>query len=173
MHTGLFIGRFQPFHLGHLDALKQALAENDRVIIGVGSAEENYTEDNPFTAGERFEMIESALSQEKIAREKYIIIPIRNIQNFSLWASHVKLLCPTFETLYTGSHMVKELFARHAPDIKIRDLKFNKKICATEIRTQILKGNKSWEKLVPKAITEYLKKHKAQARLKDIRLPRK
>ena len=173
MSTGLFIGRFQPFHLGHLDALKQALSNNDRVIIGIGSAEENYTEDNPFTAGERFEMIEKALTAEGIKREKYVIIPIRNIQNFSLWASHVKLLCPTFETLYTGSHMVKELFVKHAPDIKVVNIKFNKKICATDIRAKILCRDDSWIKLVPKAVAEYLKKHKTHDRLSDIRLPRK
>lgn len=173
MSTGLFIGRFQPFHLGHMDAFKQAFAENNRIIIGIGSAEDNYTEDNPFTAGERFEMIETTLAAQKIKKESYVIIPIRNIRNFSLWASHVKLLCPSFETLYTGSHIVKELFVKHAPDIRVVDIKFKRKICATDIRTKILKGDKSWEKLVPKEIAEYLKKHKIQARLKDIRLPKK
>ncbi|HAU39555.1 MAG: nicotinamide-nucleotide adenylyltransferase, nicotinamide-nucleotide adenylyltransferase [Candidatus Peregrinibacteria bacterium GW2011_GWF2_43_17] len=173
MTTSLFIGRFQPFHLGHLDGLKQALAKSDRVIIGIGSAEENYTEDNPFTAGERFEMIEKTLSAESIEREKYIIIPIRNIQNFSLWTSHVKLLCPTFQKLFTGSHIVKELFEKHAPDIQIVKLKMNLKISATEIRKKILAQDKSWQTMVPPAITKYLKEKKAFNRLKDTRLPKK
>lgn len=173
MSTGLFIGRFQPFHLGHLDALKQALAGNDRIIIGIGSAEDNYTEDNPFTAGERFEMIEATLNAQGIKKEKYVIIPIRNIRNFSLWASHVKLLCPSFETLYTGSHIVKELFIKHATDIRVVDIKFKREIHATDIRAKILAGDKSWEKLVPKEVAVYLKKHSAQARFKDIRSTQK
>jgi len=173
MQTALFIGRFQPFHLGHLDGLKQALSKSDRVIIGIGSAEENYTEENPFTAGERFEMIEQTLEQEKIDRKKYIIIPIRNIQNFSLWTSHVKLLCPTFDKLYTGSHIVRELFEKHAPDVKVVKLKMNLKISATEIRKKILTEDKSWEKMVPTAVAKYLKNKKADQRLKDTRLPRK
>ena len=171
--SSLFIGRFQPFHLGHLDALKQALADNDRVIIGIGSAEENYTEDNPFTAGERFEMIEAVLKAENVPHEKYAIIPVRNIDNFSLWASHVKILCPTFNKLYTGSHMVKELFAKHAPDVEIVDLKMNVPVSATEVRAKILADNPSWESLVPTTVAEYLKSRKAHARLKDIQLPRK
>lgn len=173
MQTSLFIGRFQPFHLGHLDGLRQALSKSDRVIIGIGSAEENYTEENPFTAGERFEMIEATLSAENIKREKYVIIPIRNIQNFSLWTSHVKLLCPSFQKLFTGSHIVKELFEKHAPDIKIAKLKINYKISATGIRKKILAQDKTWEKMVPPTIVKYLKEKKAFNRLKDTRLPKK
>ena len=173
MTTTLFIGRFQPFHLGHLDALDQALAENDRVIIGIGSAEDNYTHDNPFTAGERFEMIEAVLKEHGISPEKYAIIPIRNIENYSLWASHVKLLCPAFSSAYTGSHIVKELFQKHAPDIEVKDVEIEHKICATDIREKILAGDSSWEGMVPPAIANYLKNLKVADRLRDIQLPRK
>ena len=173
LRTSLFIGRFQPFHLGHLDALQQALAENDRVLIGIGSAEDNYTEDNPFTAGERFEMIEAVLQEHGIPPEKYAIIPIRNIDNFSLWASHVKLLCPAFSSAYTGSHIVKELFEKHAPDIEVKDVKIEHKICATDIREKILTDDESWTEMVPTAVATYLKTKKVAERLRDIQLPRK
>ncbi|OIP82057.1 nicotinamide-nucleotide adenylyltransferase [Candidatus Peregrinibacteria bacterium CG_4_9_14_0_8_um_filter_44_15] len=173
LSTALFIGRFQPFHLGHLDAFKQALSENDRVIIGIGSSEQNYVEENPFTAGERFEMIEKTMDAEGVDHAKYMIIPIRNIDNFSLWASHVKLLCPTFQRLYTGSHMVKELFAKHASDIEVMDVDIKLDANATTIREKILSEDPSWEELVPPTVAEYLKEKHAASRLKDIRLPRK
>jgi len=173
MQTALFIGRFQPFHSGHLNAFKQVLKENNRVIIGIGSSEQNYTEENPFTAGERFEMIEKALDAEGIERERYVIIPVRNIDNFSLWASHVKLLCPNFQKLYTGSHIVKELFERHASDIEIATVKMNLDINATDIRNKILSGDSSWKTLVPAQIAKYLEEKKTYDRLKDIQLPRK
>ncbi|MFH1299208.1 MAG: nicotinamide-nucleotide adenylyltransferase [Patescibacteria group bacterium] len=173
MPSALLIGRFQPFHLGHLDALNKALIENDRVLIGIGSAEDNYTDDNPFTAGERFEMIEKTLQAHEIAPGRYAIIPIRNINNYSLWASHVKLLCPSFESLYTGSHMVKELFQKHAPDIEIKDIEIKHKICATAIREKILQGDESWAKMVPEQVAQYLTKIKVAERLRDIQLPRK
>jgi len=173
MTTALFIGRFQPFHLGHLDALKQALTENDRIIIGIGSSEQNYTEENPFTAGERFEMIEATMQAEGIPCEKYVIIPVRNIDNFSLWASHTKLLCPTFQKLYTGSHIVKELFEKHAPDIEIIDLKINLDVNATEIREKILDDDETWKEMVPAPVAQYMEDKKTHDRLKDIQLPRK
>src|SRR3970040_1541422 len=49
----LWIGRFQPFHLGHLSMAKRILAEVDELVIGIGSAQYSHTPENPFTAGER------------------------------------------------------------------------------------------------------------------------
>ncbi|MCG8482154.1 MAG: adenylyltransferase/cytidyltransferase family protein, partial [Clostridia bacterium] len=34
----VFIGRFQPFHLGHLAVIERALALSDQVIVLCGSA---------------------------------------------------------------------------------------------------------------------------------------
>ena len=35
---GLLIGRFQPFHLGHLEALQFALSKVDKLWVGLGSS---------------------------------------------------------------------------------------------------------------------------------------
>lgn len=53
----IFIGRFQPFHVGHVDVVKAALKLAERVIIVMGSADQPRTPKNPFTAGERSAMI--------------------------------------------------------------------------------------------------------------------
>ena len=47
------MGRYQPFHLGHLDLAKQILEECDEVIIAITSSQFNYLQKDPFTAGER------------------------------------------------------------------------------------------------------------------------
>ncbi|MEM1589096.1 MAG: adenylyltransferase/cytidyltransferase family protein, partial [Candidatus Bathyarchaeia archaeon] len=46
---GLFVGRFQPFHKGHLQAVKEILDEVDELVIVVGSAQYSHRIDNPFT----------------------------------------------------------------------------------------------------------------------------
>ena len=56
----LFVGRFQPFHNGHIHAIGEILEESDELIIVVGSAQMSHEPDNPFTAGERLEMIRLA-----------------------------------------------------------------------------------------------------------------
>ena len=58
---GLMVGRFQPFHNGHLYLSNQILQECDELIIAIGSAQFNYIYKDPFTAGERVLMIHAAL----------------------------------------------------------------------------------------------------------------
>ena len=54
---GLLIGRFQPFHLGHLDAVLFGLSRTENLFIGIGSSNKSNERKNPFSAEERREMI--------------------------------------------------------------------------------------------------------------------
>ena len=60
---GLYIGRFQPYHLGHQAVLEKIAEEMDEIVIVIGSAQESHTAENPFTSGERMEMIYAALGK--------------------------------------------------------------------------------------------------------------
>ena len=62
----LFIGRFQPFHLGHLSVVKDIVARNDvgEIIIGVGSSQYDNTEENPYSYEIREEMINRILHKK-------------------------------------------------------------------------------------------------------------
>ncbi len=67
---GLLIGRFQPFHLGHLEALRFALSKVDKLWVGLGSSNKPVEKNNPFTAQQRKEMILSSIDdsmKEKIS----------------------------------------------------------------------------------------------------------
>lgn len=57
--VALFIGRFQPFHNGHLYSLNKSLELADEVIVGIGSSQESATEDNPWDFETRKKMVES------------------------------------------------------------------------------------------------------------------
>ncbi|MCQ4350098.1 MAG: adenylyltransferase/cytidyltransferase family protein, partial [Sulfolobales archaeon] len=61
MRRALFPGRFQPIHLGHIEVIKWTLEKFDEIIIVIGSSQESHTIMNPFSAGERIEMIRKAL----------------------------------------------------------------------------------------------------------------
>jgi len=167
MKQALFVGRFQPFHMGHLSVIKEALKKEDRLIIVIGSAEENHEPANPFTASERFQMIEETLRAEKIKQERYVIIPIRNVENFMLWTAHVDQYIPPAYKIYTGSKIVKELYQNYGK-YKIADVKMIKGISGTSVREKILKNDKSWEKMVPKTVADLIKKWKGVERLKMI-----
>lgn len=58
------IGRYQPFHNGHLRNIKEAAKIASHVLVIVGSAEQPRTIKNPFTAQERMSMIELSVESE-------------------------------------------------------------------------------------------------------------
>ncbi len=72
--VSLFIGRFQPFHNGHLYSLKKAFELAEKVIVGIGSSQESGTENNPFNYELRKKMIES-LSVESGKDVKIVPVP--------------------------------------------------------------------------------------------------
>jgi len=164
MTIGFYIGRFQPFHNGHMSVIKKALEEVDKLIIGIGSAEKCYTKDNPFTTGERIDMITAAL--QEVNPNKYLIIPVRDIDRYGMWVSHVEMLCPKFDTVYTGSPITKMLFEkREGYEIKEVSKVFD--FSATEIRMKML-NSEDWQGLLPDSVVEYLKKMDVEKRIKEV-----
>ena len=167
----LFIGRFQPFHNGHLQAIRQIIKENELTYIGIGSTNENTQPLNPFTCAERYEMIESALTATKIPPTKFRIIPIPNISNYALWPAHIETYIPPFEKIYTGSPIVKQLFTDYNGKIKkpytIKEITKDLPISATQVR-ELMLTNKKWEMLVPKTTSDLINKWNGVQRIKNI-----
>ena len=106
---GLIIGRFQPFHKGHLDLVYQALGEINELMIVIGSSQHNYIFKDPFTAGERLLMIHDTLVQEKIDLSRIYIIPIPNFENNAVWLAYLQSMLPTFNVVYSGNEFVSIL----------------------------------------------------------------
>jgi nicotinamide-nucleotide adenylyltransferase len=163
--TALYIGRFQPFHLGHLDAVKQILQKCERILIVVGSAEDSYLSDNPFTVGERISMIDEALRAEKIEASSYMILPVRNIDNYALWTAHVQMYCPYFDVVFSGSEIVRGLF-ESCSDKPVFGLDFNFEISATRIRNAIKANDSAWQKMVSQAVLKQIEKINGVERVK-------
>ena len=166
MSKGFYTGRYQPFHLGHLSAIKQALSKVDFLYIGIGSAQYSHTSDNPFTTEERRKMIEKALLKNRISKKQFKIIPIPDIHSDPDWPAHVQNLVPTFDVVFVGDDgLVKELFETHT-DIPVKSVQKEINISATEIREAMLKG-KDWKKYLSDSTVEYLEKIDGVKRLKE------
>ena len=162
---GLFIGRFQPFHLGHYHVIEQALSDVEELIIAVGSAQLSYTLTNPFTAGERLVMIRRALFDYKLPLKRFWIIPIEDINNNSLWVSYVRSVVPKFDIVYSNNSLVRTLFTDANYEVKQIPLIKRNEYSATYIRELMLSGE-NWKQLVPSSVAEYLEEIDAVNRLK-------
>ena len=164
---GLMMGRFQPFHLGHLDLVKQILKECDEVIITITSSQFNYLDKDPFTAGERIEMIHNSLKESDVDLTRCVILAIENQFNIATWSSYLKSMLPHFDKVYSGNDYVKMLLA----DSKIEVVKpvflDRKQYNATAIRSMI-GSDGDWEKFVPPAVSEFIKKVNGKNRLEII-----
>lgn len=167
MVRGLFVGRFQPPHFGHIHAIKAALLQSDELIIVIGSAQYSYTFENPFTAGERIEMLRLALIEEGISLSKVFLIPIPDIGEHSIWVSRVKSLCPKFDVVYTNNPLVKRLFEDEGYPVKQLELYHRDLEMGTRIRRMILEGE-PWEDLVPKPVADFIKKIGGVERIKEV-----
>lgn len=86
----VFIGRFQPFHLAHMQTIQIALQQSQNVILALGSAQNERNIKNPFLAIEREQMILSNFSQEDQARIKFV--HVIDVYNDEKWQKLVKSL---------------------------------------------------------------------------------
>ncbi len=164
MRRGLYLGRFQPYHLGHYQVLKQIALEVEEIIIGIGSAQKSHEIENPFTAGERVLMVSSAISEFDL---KYYVIPIEDIQRNSLWVSHVKSMVPPFEIAYTNNPLVIELLREAGIEVKQSPLFKRNSYSGTEIRRRMLAGDR-WEHFVPEKVVKIIKEIDGVNRLRTI-----
>ncbi|HYM39999.1 MAG TPA: nicotinamide-nucleotide adenylyltransferase [Thermoplasmata archaeon] len=164
MTRTLFIGRFQPFHKGHLAMVKKILEDNDEVIIGIGSAQYSHTGENPFTAGERFEMIKRALDAEGI--HDYHIVPIPDTHVHSVWVSHVKSLVPSFDAVVTNSDLVVRLFREHGMKVFSPRLVSRDRYSGTEVRRRMQKGG-DWQSLVPPVVAAFIEEIDGIERIRE------
>ena len=161
----LLLGRFQPFHKGHLQVVRSIAKKCDSLIIGIGSAQYSHTFENPFTAGERHLMISRALKDEGM--KEYFLVPIVDINRYAVWVAHVVSLVPPFEVVFTNNNLTRRLFSEAKYEVRDSPM-FNREIYSgTEIRHRIASGEE-WRDLVPTAVAKVIDDIDGVNRIRDL-----
>jgi len=163
--NGLLIGRFQPFHLGHLDALQFALSKVDKLWVGLGSSNLPPQKDNPFSAEQREEMILSSI--DEVMKEKISIYFIPDLDNHIKWIEKIDIIVPKFDIIFSNDELTNHLYSKR--NIQVMTIPFLKrdKLSGTHIRDLIISDQK-WNDLVPDGTKNYLEKINAKNHLKNL-----
>lgn len=166
MIRAFYVGRFQPFHYGHEKILKTIAEEVDEVVIGIGSAQKSHSIRDPFTAGERIEMVLKSLENFPI---RHYIIPLQDVEYNALWVSHVKSMSPKFDVVYSNNPLVIQLFTEAGIEVRRPAMHERNIYSGTAIRKSMIEGkNRGWTEYVPHTVSEVIDDINGICRLKRV-----
>lgn len=147
--NGLFIGRFQPFHKGHLYALILSASLCKNLIIGVGSSGDSGTERNPLPASDRIRIIKAALKGTLAEKKRIRFITIPDFMDDDKWFNYIDGKVPGIDAVFSRNRLVKKIFSAHHVKVVSPPWHDRKRLSASRIRKIIKNGGKGWQDRVP------------------------
>ncbi len=155
---GVVRGRFQVFHLKHLEYVLAAKMRCRKLLIGIEEPDRIFRKDqNPFTYYERFEMIHDSLIDFGIRRDEFEIVPFpsehpERILNYVPQGAEFYLnLCDEDD-----EKLLAELEKMgFQTEVLIEKNEETRGVTSSEVRECILNG-REWRNLVPKKVYEYI-----------------
>lgn len=173
MNVSVVIGRFQPFHEGHLHLLSVALQESDKLIVVLGSANRSRSVKNPFTAAERKSMIRSVFREDQ-HRIAFVSSPDNLYKEWS-WKSEIVRQVndeiPTLDakvTLYGHFKDDSSYYLKEFPEWSLREVNNVSEIDATGIRETYFEDGIVSSYVIPSQIDAFLTGFKLSQEYRDL-----
>ncbi len=165
MKIGFFIWRFQPAHKWHLQALLDMHTTwINHFIIGVWSAQKEWTEENPFTYAERKRILELLLQEVPFTFE---IHAVPDVWNDDQWFEFVTTKLPKFDVVLSGNPWLEGIFVPKWYEMYIPQITVE--IKGTNTRKAIALNDKSYiDSAINDDVYKYLLEIKAPARLQTL-----
>ncbi len=158
--VGVYWGRFNPPHKGHIALVRRLVKKVDLLIVAVGSAECKNTRRNPFSGDERVKMLRSYLREQDIKVKDVIAV-----KDGKSWTSSIDNLfekCGKFDVLFTDHKTITKLIRNR---VKVVSFERNGDISSTLIRDSIAEGE-NWENLTGKSVVGLIRRFDGIARIK-------
>lgn len=161
---GFLIGRFQPFHNGHLSVVDQIANEVDELVLGIGSAGNSHTTTDPFTAGERIMMITKCLEAYDLVT---YAVPIEDLERHAVWVSHVQSMSPDFDVAYSNNPLVIRLFQEAGVEVRQSPMYNRDVLEGSGIRQRMIDGA-DWRDQVPAAVVDVIEEIDGIERIRKV-----
>ena len=166
----VFIGRFQPLHLGHVKIIERAYELSDNVMIGIGSANQSRSTKNPFTYEERAEMIKSLFPDVITVRlDDYRYDDQKWLTNARKWfESHILALEGMSQTKIDRKRIAlighekdgSSFYLKMFPEWKSESVENYKGLNSTEIRNGLFEHGDVMVDHVPEEVKALVEKYK-------------
>jgi nicotinamide-nucleotide adenylyltransferase len=157
-------GRFQPFHLGHLEYLRGAAARSDEVWVGITNPDptrvkeepsdplRHLPESNPYTYAERLLMVEETARDESIDVH---VIPFP-VNEPELWNAYVPRDAVQFIRHFSewGGTKIERLRAA-GYEVVVLDAGAEKEISGADVRST-MRNDGDWRSLVPAGVARVI-----------------
>jgi bifunctional NMN adenylyltransferase/nudix hydrolase len=150
----IYIGRFQPFHNGHLKVIEEAKKIAKEVLILVGSANASLSAKNPWRYDERAHMI-----QDTLGIDNWVLA--EGLDDFiyeeNQWLAEVQEIVASHKAnkicIIGHSKDETSYYLKNFPQWDLIDVEYHEVIDATQIRSLMFEGKISFIKgAVPETI---------------------
>jgi nicotinamide-nucleotide adenylyltransferase len=165
---GMIHGRFQPFHLGHLEYLRGAAERCDELFVGITNPDptrirpepsdpaRHLPESNPWTYAERLLMVKAAARDLGLDLERVHVIPFP-VNEPALWRAYVPEGVTQYLRLFSewGGTKLERLQAA-GYEVVLLDRGAEKEISGADVRAALREGGE-WEPLVPPGVAQVIR----------------
>jgi len=152
--VALIVGRFQPFHKGHLFLVKKALQKADKIVFGIGSAN-IHDEYNPLNFNQRKKMLEIVIQKEKLEARVLKIVPLDDVYNDEKWLKNVREKAGRFDLVVSNSEWTNKILEKAG--YKIWRLGYYRKDLYEGWRVrELIKAGKNFKNRIPAYLYPFL-----------------
>lgn len=147
----LYIGRFQPFHLGHLYSLEKTVELADGVVVGIGSSNKSGEQDNPLLYRIREKMVEEVLKEEGLSNVVKIV-GIGDFPSDNDWLKEVEKVAGDFDVVVGNNEWTNGILQEAGYSVYETGLYNRDELEGVKIREMIRVGDVNWQGRVPEYI---------------------
>jgi pantetheine-phosphate adenylyltransferase len=155
--NALLIGRFQPFHLGHLYLVNKALEVAEKVTIGIGSAN-IYDSNNPLDSKTREKILKSVFYKEGVGSKVTKIVHLDDFFNDEKWFTNVKAKAGAFDLVVGNNDWVNRIMKKGGYEV-LRVPYYKRFLYEGEKIRKLLVEDGNWQERVPQYLVKFIREN--------------